>query len=140
MEKLPETMTTIAISSPGGPEVLVPETRAVPAPKAGEVLIRVHAAGVNRPDIMQRARAEVDVRRLMMKRLRHTGSTPRPRSVAFKARIAETLHERVWPLFEARRIAPIIGSTYPLARAADAHARMDAGDHVGRIVLTVGDG
>ncbi|MCB1496118.1 MAG: zinc-binding dehydrogenase [Bauldia sp.] len=120
--------------------MLVPEQRPLPRPGDNEILIRVHAAGVNRPDIMQRARAEVDVRRLMMKRLRHTGSTPRPRSVAFKARIAETLHERVWPLFEARRIAPIIGSTYPLARAADAHARMDAGDHVGRIVLTVGDG
>ena len=133
-------MNAVVIEKPGGPRVLIVRKRTVPMPRAGEILIKVHAAGVNRPDIMQRARAEVDVRRLMMKRLRHTGSTPRPRSVAFKARIAETLHERVWPLFEARRIAPIIGSTYPLARAADAHARMDAGDHVGRIVLTVGDG
>ncbi len=83
------------------------------------------------------ARAEVDVRRLMMKRLWHTGSTLRPQSVAFKAGIARTLREKLWPLFEARRIAPVIGSTYPLARAADAHLRMDAGDHIGRIVLTV---
>ncbi|WP_421726369.1 NAD(P)H-quinone oxidoreductase [Bauldia sp.] len=85
------------------------------------------------------ARAEVDIRRLMMKRLWHTGSTLRPQSVAFKARIATTLHEKIWPLFEARRIAPVIGSTYPLARAVDAHERMDAGDHIGRIVLTVAD-
>ena len=88
--------------------------------------------------IQKGARAEVDIRRLMVKRLWHTGSTLRPRSVEFKARIAETLHEKVWPLFEARTISPVIGSTYPLARAADAHARMDAGDHIGRIVLTVG--
>ncbi|MCB1485963.1 MAG: zinc-binding dehydrogenase, partial [Bauldia sp.] len=89
--------------------------------------------------VQRGAKSEVDVRRLMMKRLWHTGSTLRPQSVAFKARIAATLQEKVWPLFEARKIAPIIGSTYPLARAADAHARMDSGDHVGRIVLTVKD-
>ena len=88
--------------------------------------------------IQKGARAEVDIRRLMVKRLWHTGSTLRPRSVEFKARIAETLLEKVWPLFEARTISPVIGSTYPLARAADAHFRMDAGDHIGRIVLTVG--
>jgi NADPH2:quinone reductase len=51
---LPDTMTAIAISMPGGPEVLVPETRAVPSPAAGEVLVKVAAAGVNRPDILQR--------------------------------------------------------------------------------------
>jgi NADPH2:quinone reductase len=51
---LPETMTCIEISTPGGPEVLKPATRAVPAPKAGEVLIKVAAAGVNRPDVVQR--------------------------------------------------------------------------------------
>ncbi len=83
------------------------------------------------------ARSEVDIRRLMVKRLWHTGSTLRPQSVAFKARIATTLHEKLWPLFEARKIAPVVGSTYPLARAADAHLRMDAGDHIGRIVLTL---
>ncbi|SDB02818.1 NAD(P)H-quinone oxidoreductase [Bauldia litoralis] len=87
--------------------------------------------------VQRGAKAEVDVRRLMMKRLWHTGSTLRPQSIAFKARIASTLHEKLWPLFEARKITPIIGSTYPLARAADAHFRMDAGDHIGRIVLTV---
>ena len=87
--------------------------------------------------VQKGAHSEVDIRRLMVKRLWHTGSTLRPRSVAFKARVAEALHEKVWPLFEARTIAPVIGSTYPLARAADAHARMDLGDHVGRIVLTL---
>lgn len=55
MEKLPAQMTVVAISKPGGPEVLVPETRPVPAPGQGEILIKVHAAGVNRPDVAQRS-------------------------------------------------------------------------------------
>ena len=57
MEKLPAQMTVVAISKPGGPEVLMPETRAVPAPGPGEILIKVHAAGVNRPDVAQRSGA-----------------------------------------------------------------------------------
>jgi NADPH2:quinone reductase len=55
MEKLPAQMTVVGISKPGGPEVLVPETRPVPAPGPGEILIRVEAAGVNRPDVAQRS-------------------------------------------------------------------------------------
>ena len=55
MEKLPAQMTVIGISKPGGPEVLVPETRAVPRPAQGEILIKVAAAGVNRPDVAQRS-------------------------------------------------------------------------------------
>src|SRR5215471_21836010 len=54
MEKLPAQMTVIGISKPGGPEVLLPESRAVPQPAAGEILIKVVAAGVNRPDVSQR--------------------------------------------------------------------------------------
>ena len=57
MEKLPAQMTVIGISKPGGPEVLVPETRAVPVPGPGEILIKVAAAGVNRPDVAQRSGA-----------------------------------------------------------------------------------
>src|SRR4051794_11885500 len=55
MPQLPAQMTVVAISKPGGPEVLVPETRPVPTPQAGEILIKVHAAGVNRPDVAQRS-------------------------------------------------------------------------------------
>ena len=55
MDKLPAQMTVIGISKPGGPEVLLPETRAVPAPGPGEILVKVHAAGVNRPDVSQRS-------------------------------------------------------------------------------------
>jgi NADPH2:quinone reductase len=57
MDKLPAQMTVVAISKPGGPEVLIPETRAVPAPGPGEILIKVEAAGVNRPDVAQRSGA-----------------------------------------------------------------------------------
>src|ERR1700681_3487827 len=57
MEKLPAQMTVIGISKPGGPEVLLPETRAVPSPGPGEILIKVAAAGVNRPDVAQRSGA-----------------------------------------------------------------------------------
>jgi NADPH2:quinone reductase len=55
MEKLPAQMTVIGISKPGGPEVLLPETRPVPAPGPDEILIKVAAAGVNRPDVAQRS-------------------------------------------------------------------------------------
>lgn len=55
MEQLPAQMTVVAISKPGGPEVLQPETRPVPKPGPGEILIKVKAAGVNRPDVAQRS-------------------------------------------------------------------------------------
>src|SRR5246127_4512223 len=55
MEKVPSQMTVIAISKPGGPEVLLPEQRGVPAPGPSEILIKVEAAGVNRPDVAQRS-------------------------------------------------------------------------------------
>src|SRR5438445_13128316 len=57
MDKLPAQMTVIGISKPGGPEVLLPETRAVPVPGPGEILVKVMAAGVNRPDVAQRSGA-----------------------------------------------------------------------------------
>jgi len=57
MEKLPAQMTVVGISKPGGPEVLLPETRSVPVPGSGEILVKVGAAGVNRPDVAQRSGA-----------------------------------------------------------------------------------
>jgi putative PIG3 family NAD(P)H quinone oxidoreductase len=84
------------------------------------------------------ARAEADFRLLMVKRLTHTGSTLRPRPVSFKAEVAADLHANVWPLLAARKIAPVIDSTFPLVRAAEAHARMESSAHFGKIVLTVG--
>jgi NADPH2:quinone reductase len=80
--------------------------------------------------------AEVDFRRLMLKRLTHTGSTLRSRSVPEKAAIATALLQRVWPLVAAGRCRPVIDSTFPLVQAAQAHARMESSAHIGKIVLT----
>ena len=82
-------------------------------------------------------KVEVDFRRLMLKRLTHTGSTLRARDVGFKARLAEALRQKVWPLVAAGRVRPVMDSSFPLARAADAHARMEEGSHIGKIVLEI---
>jgi putative PIG3 family NAD(P)H quinone oxidoreductase len=82
---------------------------------------------------------EIPLWDVMRKRLTLTGSTLRARSVGFKAALADELRREVWPHLGAGRIRPVIDSRFPLARAADAHRRMDEGAHVGKIVLTVGD-
>ncbi|MEP1934115.1 MAG: NAD(P)H-quinone oxidoreductase [Roseibium sp.] len=79
----------------------------------------------------------VNFSRLMVKRLTHTGSTLRPRSVEFKSAIAENLKTKVWPLIEAGKVKPVMDSTFPLAEAAAAHQRMEGSGHIGKIVLTV---
>ncbi len=73
---------------------------------------------------------------LLRKRIAITGSTLRPRPVAYKARLARELRERVWPLIEAGRIKPVVHRTFPAEQAAQAHALMESGTHVGKIVLT----
>jgi NADPH2:quinone reductase len=83
------------------------------------------------------SKATVDYRRLLGKRLTHTGSGLRPRSVADKGKMARALEERVWPLIAAGKVRPIIDSTFPLAEASAAHARMESSVHIGKIVLTV---
>ncbi|WP_375393106.1 NAD(P)H-quinone oxidoreductase [uncultured Sphingomonas sp.] len=74
---------------------------------------------------------------VMRRRLTLTGSTLRPRDAAFKALVADELHRAVWPHVAAGRLRPVIDQVYPLGEAAAAHARMEAGDHVGKIVLEV---
>lgn len=83
------------------------------------------------------SKSTADVSRLMVKRLVHTGSTLRPRTVEFKARIAAELEAKVWPLLAERKIAPVMDMIFPLADAWRAHERMEEGDHVGKIVLDV---
>jgi NADPH:quinone reductase-like Zn-dependent oxidoreductase len=61
----------------------------------------------------------------------------RPRSVEYKTALADSLAREVWPLFADGRLRAVIDSTFPLDRAADAHRRMEAGEHVGKIVLEV---
>ncbi len=81
------------------------------------------------------SKAEIDTARVFMRRLTITGSTLRPRSVGFKAAIATRLREKVWPLIESGAIRPVIHSTFPLARASEAHALMESSAHIGKIML-----
>lgn len=83
------------------------------------------------------AKALTDVSKLMVKRLTHTGSTLRVRSVDFKAGIARELERKVWPLLVERRVAPVIDMVYPLHEAWRAHERMEDGQNIGKIVLDV---
>jgi len=82
-------------------------------------------------------KAEIDFQPIMLKRLTVTGSTLRPRDVAFKSAVARELEERAWPWLASGKIAPIIQTTFPLRDAAEAHRLMEAGDHIGKIMLTV---
>ena len=87
---------------------------------------------------MKGSKIEVDFLPVMLKRLTITGSTLRPRTVEQKAVIAEELEARVWPLLATGRVKPIIDATFPLAQAADAHRHLEAGEHVGKVILTCG--
>lgn len=84
------------------------------------------------------ASASLDLSAVLRRRLTVTGSTLRPRSVAFKGAIAMRLREVVWPLIESGRVKPMLFRTLPLAQAADAHRLMESSQHVGKIVLIVG--
>jgi NADPH2:quinone reductase len=88
--------------------------------------------------VQRGANAEIPVAQVMMRRLTLTGSTLRARPAAFKAALAAELRDQVWPHLEAGGIRPVIDSIFPLEKAADAHRRMESGDHVGKIVLEVG--
>jgi len=81
------------------------------------------------------SKAETDFTKLMIKRLTHTGSTLRPRTVEFKAGIAAELEEKVWPLLASRKIAPVMDMIFSLSDAWRAHERMEEGEHIGKIVL-----
>ncbi|MCG1055307.1 NAD(P)H-quinone oxidoreductase [Mycetohabitans sp. B5] len=82
------------------------------------------------------ANAQINLGEVLRRRLTLTGSTLRPRPVAFKAAIAAQLHERVWPLIEQGAIKPVIHQVFPAEQAAAAHAMMERGEHIGKIVLT----
>jgi NADPH2:quinone reductase len=87
--------------------------------------------------VQRGATAELNIAQVMQRRLQLTGSTLRPRTVAFKTGLADELHREVWPFVVSGQLRPVMDRTFPLAEAAAAHARMEAGDHVGKIVLTV---
>ncbi len=82
-------------------------------------------------------KVELNFAQIMMRRLTITGSTLRPQSDLAKTRIANALREKIWPLLDSGRIAPVMDQEFSLADAARAHTRMEAGDHIGKIVLKV---
>ncbi len=89
---------------------------------------------------LQGSKAEIDIGPLMMKRQTLTGSTLRPRSVAEKGAIAKSLRDKVWPLLDSGKVAPVMFKTFPLAEAASAHKLMESSSHIGKIVLVTGRG
>ena len=126
---------TEVITNSGGADVILDMV-------GGDYIDRNYSAAAIDGRIVQIAflkgrKAEADFSKLMMKRLTHTGSTLRARSVEFKARLASELDEAVWPLLEQRKVAPVIDMIFPLADAWRAHERMDEGAHTGKIVLDV---
>jgi putative PIG3 family NAD(P)H quinone oxidoreductase len=82
--------------------------------------------------------AEIPMSHIMRRRLTLTGSTLRPRPIEFKAMVADEIVRTVWPYVEGGRLKPAIDGSFPLAEAAAAHARMESGAHIGKIVLEVG--
>jgi putative PIG3 family NAD(P)H quinone oxidoreductase len=82
-------------------------------------------------------KAEIPILQIMLKRLTVTGSTLRTRTPEQKGAVVRGVYENVWPLFEAGRIAPVIDSVMPLARAADAQRRIESSAHIGKIILEV---
>lgn len=109
----------------------------------GAYIERNYQAAAERGRIVQiaflgGAKAEANFTLLMTKRLIHTGSTMRPRTVAEKAAIAQALEAKVWPMLAAGEVRPVIYRTFPLHEAAEAHRCMEEGRHIGKIVLEVG--
>jgi NADPH:quinone reductase len=108
----------------------------------GDYINRNYEAAAESGRIVQIAflngpKAEVNFSRLMLKRLTHTGSTLRPRTIPEKAAIARELEDKVWPLLTEGRCKPVIHTRFPLAQAAEAHRLMESNAHIGKIVLTV---
>jgi putative PIG3 family NAD(P)H quinone oxidoreductase len=87
--------------------------------------------------VQRGASAEIQIFDIMRRRLTLTGSTLRPRPIEFKAMVADEIAKTVWPYVEGGRLKPVIDSVYPLTQAADAHARMESSNHIGKIVLEV---
>ncbi|MBV8792993.1 MAG: NAD(P)H-quinone oxidoreductase [Pseudolabrys sp.] len=109
----------------------------------GDYIARNYEAAAVEGRIVQIAfqgspKATVDFRRIMLKRLHHTGSTLRARSIEDKAAIIRSAEQNALPLILAGKVRPVMDSTFPLAKASEAHARMEQSAHIGKIVLKVG--
>jgi putative PIG3 family NAD(P)H quinone oxidoreductase len=124
-----------AMTSGTGPNVILDMV-------GGDYIERNYDAAATEGRIVQIAllggpKATVNFAKLMMKRLHHTGSTLRPRSNADKAAMVSAIEAKVMPLVREGRIKPVMDSTFPLEKAADAHRRMETSEHIGKIVLAV---
>ncbi len=124
-----------AMTSGTGPNVILDMV-------GGDYIERNYEAAATDGRIVQIAllggpKATANFARLMVKRLHHTGSTLRPRSNADKAAMVNAIEARVMPLLREGRIKPVMDSTFPLERAADAHRRMESSEHIGKIVLVL---
>ena len=86
---------------------------------------------------LEGSKVDIDLMRLMLRRLTLTGSTLRAQTPEVKARIAAAIEEKVWPLIAGGKLKPVIDSTFPLVEASAAHARIDDPNHIGKIVLVV---
>ncbi|HET7490867.1 MAG TPA: NAD(P)H-quinone oxidoreductase [Bradyrhizobium sp.] len=124
-----------AMTSGTGPNVILDMV-------GGDYIERNYDAAATEGRIVQIAllggpKATVNFAKLMVKRLHHTGSTLRPRSNADKAAMVSAIEAKVMPLVREGRIKPVMDSTFPLEKAADAHRRMETSEHIGKIVLAV---
>lgn len=119
-----ETAVNVVLDMVGGDYVL--RNMKLMAPEGRHVSIAVQGGPT----------AEIPIWMIMQKRLHLTGSTLRPRGAEFKASIAAALREKVWPLFGEGKLRTATDRSLPLADAAEAHRIMEAGDHVGKIILT----
>lgn len=89
--------------------------------------------------VQRGAEATIPIWQVMRRRLTLTGSTLRPRDAEFKTLVAEEIARLVWPFVVEGKLRPLMDRSFPLSQAAEAHRRMEAGDHVGKIVLMIGD-
>ncbi len=94
---------------------------------------------INQIAFLRGSKVEVDLMRMMLKRITLTGSTLRARPTSVKARIAKALEEQVWPLLESGKIGPVVDSRFPLTGAVEAHRRMESNAHIGKILLVAGE-
>ena len=125
------TKVNVAIATAlasAGPEQTTMNISAVPGFKGDKYKIEIQGEEVS---------AELNILDVMRRRLTLTGSTLRPRSNQFKALLAQEIVRHAWPLVERGQLRPVMDRTFPLAEAAAAHTRMEAGEHVGKIVLAI---
>jgi NADPH2:quinone reductase len=124
-----------SVTSGAGPDVILDMV-------GGDYVERNYDAAAIEGRIVQIAllggpKATVNFAKLMVKRLHHTGSTLRPRSNADKAAMVSAIEAKVMPLLREGRVKPLMDSTFPLEKAADAHRRMETSEHIGKIVLAL---